>query len=86
MMCLACEQDSLWIAYLQRRGLITPDGYLVEQPPFLADAGEAQPAQAELPFVAGAKEPQPVRIEKQEDSVSEPTDNAKFSCDDPKAG
>lgn len=45
MMCLACEQQGLWLAYLRKRGLITPDGYLVEQPPFLADAGDAQPAQ-----------------------------------------
>jgi hypothetical protein len=43
MMCLACEQQGLWLAYLQKRGLITPDGYLVEQPPFLADAAEPQP-------------------------------------------
>jgi len=45
MMCLACEQQGLWLAYLKRRGLITPDGYLVEQPPFLADAAESQSAQ-----------------------------------------
>jgi hypothetical protein len=34
-MCIACEQDAMWFAYLQRKGLITPDGYLVEQPPSL---------------------------------------------------
>lgn len=45
MMCLACEQNALWYAYLQQRGLITPDGYLVEQPPFLADGGESAPSQ-----------------------------------------
>ena len=86
MMCLACEQDSLWIAYLQRRGLITPDGYLVEQPPFLADAGEAQPVQAELPFLADAKEPRPVQDDKKEKGASQPAGDTKFSCDDPKAG
>ena len=32
MMCIACEQDAMWFAYLERKGLITPDGYLVEQP------------------------------------------------------
>jgi hypothetical protein len=82
MMCLACEQDSLWIAYLQRRGLITPDGYLVEPPPFLADAGESQPAQAELPFLADAAEPQPVQAEGKEDSASKPAGDTKFSCDE----
>ena len=39
-MCLACEQDAMWFAYLQRKGLITPDGYLVEQPPSLLDPVE----------------------------------------------
>jgi hypothetical protein len=34
-MCIACEQDAMWFAYLQRKGLITPDGYLVEEPPSL---------------------------------------------------
>jgi hypothetical protein len=81
-MCLACEQDSLWIAYLQRRGLITPDGYLVEPPPFLANAGEPQPAQAELPFLADAAESQPVQAENKEESVRKPADDAKFSCDE----
>ena len=70
MMCLACEQQGLWLAYLKRRGLITPDGYLVEQPPFLADAGEPHPAQP-----AGKDEAQA--------SVA---DTNKVSGDDPKAG
>jgi hypothetical protein len=70
MMCIACEQDALWFAYLQRRGLITPDGRFVEEPPFLADPGEQLPAQEE----------------KKEESASEPADKSKFSCDDPTAG
>jgi hypothetical protein len=45
MMCLACEQDGLWLAYLQRRGLITADGFVVQDPPFLAVAADAAPAQ-----------------------------------------
>jgi len=81
-MCLACEQDSLWFAYLQRRGLITPDGYLVEPPPFLADAGEPQTAQAELPFFADSGEPQPVQAKNKEPGASKPADDAKFSCDE----
>jgi hypothetical protein len=70
MMCLACEQQGLWLAYLQKRGLITPDGYLVEQPPFLADAGEPQPAQP-----AG-----------QDQAQASIEDTNKVSGDDPKAG
>lgn len=69
-MCLACEQQGLWLAYLQKRGLITPDGYLVEQPPFLADAGEAQPAQP-----AGKDE-----------AAAGVVHTNKASGDDPKAG
>jgi hypothetical protein len=69
-MCLACEQQGLWLAYLQRRGLITPDGYLVEQPPFLADAGEPQPAQE-----AG-----------KDDAPAGAADTNKASGGDPKAG
>ena len=33
MMCIACEQNAMWFAYLKSKGLITPDGYLVEPPP-----------------------------------------------------
>jgi hypothetical protein len=72
MMCLACEQDGLWLAYLQRRGLITPDGYLVEPPPFFPDPIEASPADDS----------------KKEDGAVKPSDQsdqAKFSCDDPSA-
>jgi hypothetical protein len=47
-MCLACEQDGLWLAYLRRRGLITPDGFLVEEPPFVAGPVEATPAAEEI--------------------------------------
>jgi hypothetical protein len=69
-MCLACEQQGMWLAYLKRRGLITEDGYLVEEPPFLADAGEpqsaGQPGTDEAPM-----------------SVA---DTNKTSGDDPKAG
>ena len=69
-MCLACEQDALWFAYLQRRGLITPDGFLVEQPPFLADAGEPPPTQD---------------TETKGEHASEAAGKDKFACDDPAA-
>ena len=70
MMCIACEQDALWFAYLQRRGLITPEGLPVEPPPFVAGAREPPPAQA-----AGNKETTP-----------ESANKGEFSCDDPAAG
>lgn len=76
MMCIACEQDALWFAYLQRRGLITPEGYLVEQPSFLADPIESEPAPAEAP----------AQDEKKPDGTTAPAQNGEFSCDDPKVG
>ncbi len=36
----------MWFAYLRRKGLITPDGYLVEPPPSLTDPVETVPAPA----------------------------------------
>jgi hypothetical protein len=70
MMCLACEQQGLWLAYLKKRGLITDDGYLVEEPPLLADAGEPQPAEQ-------------ARTDEAPAGVA---NTSKVSGDDPKAG
>jgi len=69
-MWIACEQDAMWFAYLQRKGLITPDGYLVEEPPFLA----------------GPIEPSAAQEEKKEENAGDPNQKDLFSCDDPKAG
>jgi len=70
-MCIACEQDGMWIAYLQRKGLITPDGYMVEEPPFLAGAIEPSPAQPE---------------KKKEENARDPAQMDLFSRNDPTAG
>jgi hypothetical protein len=32
-MCIACEQDALWYAYLRRKGLINENGEPVEDVP-----------------------------------------------------
>ena len=71
MMCLACEQDAMWFAYLQRKGLITPDGYLIEQPPSLTD-----PVQSDAT-------PGPEHA--QEQNAKQPADKSGLSCDDPAA-
>ena len=71
MMCIACEQEAMWFAYLQRKGLITPDGYLVEEPPFLAGPIELSPALEE---------------KKKEENARDPAQKDLFSCDDPTAG
>jgi hypothetical protein len=70
-MCLACEQDAMWFAYLQRKGLITPDGYLVEQPPSLLDPVQSDAA--------------PTSEQEPQQNAEKPTDKSGFSCDDPAA-
>jgi hypothetical protein len=75
MMCLACEQDAMWFAYLQRKGLITPDGYLIEQPPTLVDPVETAPAPASEHNAE----------QNAEQNAKEPADKSGFSCDDPAA-
>jgi hypothetical protein len=74
MMCLACEQDAMWFAYLQRKGLITPDGYLVEEPPSLFGPAETAPA-----ATADAK------AEENKGQDANKADSGSFSCDDPSA-
>ena len=71
-MCIACEQEAMWFAYLQRRGLITPDGRLVEEPPAL--------------FVAEPVEPKSSQGDANEAGAAMPADNSKLSRDDPPAG
>jgi hypothetical protein len=61
----------MWFAYLQRKGLITPDGYLVEQPPSLTDPVQNEAASAP------PRGPEP--------DAKQPADKSGFSCDDPAA-
>jgi hypothetical protein len=73
-MCLACEQEAMWFAYLRRRGLITPDGQFVEAPPSLFVAESGDPAE----LVAQAESDQRV--------APAEADQQKSSRDDPSAG
>jgi hypothetical protein len=66
-MCIACEQDAMWFAYLRRKGLITPDGFLVEEPPSLAGPADQPPAQG------GNKE----------ENAGKLAEKSSFSSDDP---
>jgi hypothetical protein len=72
MMCIACEQDAMWFAYLRRKGLITPDGYLVEEPPSL--------------FAAEPIQSTPISEEVKQEARPASTEKDKSSCDDPAAG
>ncbi|HXW48758.1 MAG TPA: hypothetical protein VEK31_04880 [Xanthobacteraceae bacterium] len=71
-MCWACEQDAIWLAYLESQGLLEPDN----------------PAAVEVLFEAFPVQPVPVRAEKAKakDKAPSAADQNPFSCDDPKAG
>jgi hypothetical protein len=81
MMCLACEQDAMWLAYLRRKGLITEDGYLVEEPPSLFDPVEAAPTSDG----DRASDQKAASQDNNDDSAGKPADNGSLSCDDPTA-
>ena len=77
MMCLACEQDAIWLAYLDSQGLLKPD----------------DPAAVEALFSAFPVQPLPVQAEWDAPTPEAPADTGKagrkpaannpFSCDDP---
>jgi hypothetical protein len=73
-MCLACEQDSIWLAYLESKGLLKAD----------------DPAAIEALFSAFPVQPLPVQAEWDAPTPEAPTDvkpkpaaDNPFSCDDP---
>jgi hypothetical protein len=72
MMCLACEQDAMWLMYLESQGLLKPD----------------DPAEVEALFAAFPVQPLPVQPERSEQSAntSGQVQTNPFSCDDPTAG
>ena len=78
-MCLACEQDAIWFAYLESQGLLKPD----------------DPAAVEALFGAFPVQPLPMQEVEGEQAASAPTEIVEkdnktatnpFSCDDPTAG
>ena len=74
-MCLACEQDAIWLAYLESQGLLQPD----------------DPAAVEALFAGFPVQPLPVRSEAEvQDRASSAASSAAepnpFFCDDPKTG
>ena len=71
-MCLACEQDAMWLAYLETQGLLTPD----------------DPAAVEALFAGFPVQPLPTQEPQAEQPKDAPAkgSNNPFSCDDPTAG
>ncbi len=72
-MCLACEQDAIWLAYLESRGLLRPD----------------DPAAVDALFSAFPVRPLPVQggagTQQQSGGDISKTENNPFSCDAPAA-
>ncbi|HXQ83736.1 MAG TPA: hypothetical protein VN769_06680 [Xanthobacteraceae bacterium] len=76
MMCLACEQDAIWLAYLESQGLLKPDD------PAAVDAlFAAFPVQL-LPVQSDWDKPTP---EAPVETAPKPAAKNPFSCDDPTA-
>jgi len=74
-MCLACEQDAIWLAYLESQGLLKPD----------------DPEAVDALFSGFPVQPLPVQAEEGEQGgtsakVADKKNNNPFSCDDPTAG
>jgi len=72
-MCLACEQDAIWLAYLESRGLLKPDDPEVVDALFSAFPVQPLPAQERKPEPGDAAPKTP-------ESPKNP-----FACDDPTA-
>lgn len=68
-MCLACEQDDIWLAYLESRGLLQPD----------------DPAAVDALFGAFPVQPLPRQQAADEPAAAPPAAENPFSCDDPTA-
>ena len=75
-MCLACEQDAIWLAYLDSQGLLEPDDPEAVEALFSAFPVQPLPVQAEwdAPTPEAPAKPAP----------NQPAKNP-FSCDDPTA-
>jgi hypothetical protein len=73
-MCLACEQDSIWLAYLESKGLLKADDPAAIEALFSAFPVQPLPVQAEwdAPTPEAPSEAKP-----------KPAADNPFSCDDP---
>jgi hypothetical protein len=83
-MCLACEQDSIWLAYLDSRGLLKEDDPEAMEKFFADFPVQPLPVQAEWDSPtpeAPAKTPAKTPAK----SAAMPAAKNPFSCDDPTA-
>jgi hypothetical protein len=75
-MCLACEQDSIWLDYLESKGLLKADDPAAIEALFSGFPVQPLPVQAEW----DAPTPEALSEAKPKPAADNP-----FSCDDPTA-
>jgi hypothetical protein len=75
-MCLACEQDAIWLSYLESQGLLKPDD------PEAVEALFAEFPVQPLPVQPDWDSPTPEAPAK---ARPKPAAQNPFSCDDPTA-
>jgi hypothetical protein len=87
-MCLACEQDAIWLAYLESQGLLKPDDPAAVEALFSSFPVQELPVQPawdsptpEAPPEAAAKPAKQPAAK----SVTKSAAKSPFSCDDPTA-
>lgn len=85
-MCMACEQDAIWLAYLDSQGLLKPDDPAAVDALFSAFPVQPLPMQAEWDApTPEAPAATTANSAAKASSKSKPKPAAKnsFSCDDP---
>ena len=79
-MCLACEQDAIWLAYLESKGLLTADDPAAMEALFGAFPVQPLPMQGE-----DEQGRQPARAATETVNKNKQNKKNPFSCDDPTA-
>lgn len=80
-MCLACEQDAIWLAYLDSQGLLKDDDPAAVEELFAAFPVKPLPVKREW----DAPTPEAPADALPKSAVPKPAENNPFSCDDPTA-
>jgi hypothetical protein len=80
-MCLACEQDAIWFAYLESQGLLKPDDPAAVEALFSAFPVQPLPVQADW----DSPTPEAPAKSAADAATVRPAAQNPFSCDDPTA-
>jgi hypothetical protein len=89
-MCLACEQDAIWLAYLDSQGLLKPDDPAAVEELFAGFPVQPLPVKREwdapTPEAPAGASPRSGSLKSAapKPATKKPTNNP-FSCDDPTA-